>query len=146
MVDKILKQDQGITYKALFTGEAEEAKEEEPPAEEGAEPLPPKEKLPRFKLVDEVVEQPDMHYYMVPRLGSYLAIKMEYESCLFQEAFDAAVVDFQEVNVKREEQAREKAEWEEKQKELEEEAKEEGKEFVREPKEWDVIQNAPFKT
>jgi len=37
----------------------------------------------------------------VPRLGSYLAIKMEYESCLFEEAFDAAVVDFLEVQSKK---------------------------------------------
>jgi len=38
-----------------------------------------------------------MHFYKVPRLGSYLAIRLEYESCLFEEALNAAVVDYQDV-------------------------------------------------
>jgi hypothetical protein len=41
-----------------------------------------------------------MHFYKVPRLGSYLAIKLEYESCLFEEALNAAVVDYVEVRHK----------------------------------------------
>jgi len=52
-------------------------------------------------LVDEVVEEGRMHFYQVPKLGSYLTIKMEYNSCLTEEAFDAAVSDFKEVNVKK---------------------------------------------
>jgi hypothetical protein len=36
------------------------------------------EKLPKFKLVEEVVRDPKIHYYMVPRLGSYLAVRLEY--------------------------------------------------------------------
>ena len=96
MVDKILKQDQGVTFGALFSGdEPEEAPvEEEVPEGEERPPKPVVEKLPKFKLVDEVVRDPKIHYYMVPRLGSYLAIRLEYQSCLFEEAFDAAVVDF----------------------------------------------------
>jgi hypothetical protein len=99
MVDKILKQDQGITFGALFSGdepeEAEAPVEEEELAEgEERPPKPIVEKLPKFKLVSEVVRDPKIHYYMVPRLGSYLAVRLEYESCLFEEAFDAAVVDF----------------------------------------------------
>ncbi len=43
------------------------------------------------------MREPKIHYYMVPRLGSYLAIKLEYESCMFEEAFDAAVIDFADV-------------------------------------------------
>ena len=35
-----------------------------------------------------------MHYFNVPRLGSYMAIKLEYDSCLSIEAFDAALSDF----------------------------------------------------
>jgi hypothetical protein len=34
-----------------------------------------------------------MHYYDVPKLGSYMAIKLEYESCLFEDAFDQALLD-----------------------------------------------------
>jgi len=45
-------------------------------------------------MIEEVVEEPRIHFYQVPRLGSYLAIKLEYDSCLSEEAFDAAVIDF----------------------------------------------------
>jgi hypothetical protein len=38
-----------------------------------------------------------MHFFRVPRLGSYIAIRLEYESCLFEEALDAAVADFIDV-------------------------------------------------
>jgi hypothetical protein len=44
--------------------------------------------------VPEVVREPRMHFYRVPRLGSYLAIRLEYESCLFEDAFDAGLADF----------------------------------------------------
>lgn len=101
MVDKILEQEQGITY-GLFqedeeANQEEEEQEEEEELEEGAEPkpkLPPVEKLPKNIYIEEVVREPRIYYFTVPRLGSYLAIKMEYNSCLFQDAFDAAVVDF----------------------------------------------------
>lgn len=52
------------------------------------------EKLPKHLIVDECVREPRIHYYDVPKLGSYIAIKLEYESCLFEEAFDEAVVDY----------------------------------------------------
>lgn len=35
-----------------------------------------------------------MHYFKVPRLGSYMAISMCHSSCLFEEALDQAVEDF----------------------------------------------------
>jgi hypothetical protein len=38
-----------------------------------------------------------MHFFKVPRLGSYLAIKLEYNSCLNENAFDAAVKDYMDV-------------------------------------------------
>jgi hypothetical protein len=38
-----------------------------------------------------------MHYFRVPKLGSYLAIKLEYDSCRLEGALDAAVVDYIEV-------------------------------------------------
>ena len=62
-----------------------------------------------------------MFYYKFPRLGSYLAIKLEFNSCLSEEAFDAAVENYQEVdqlNINLEE---EKKQWEEEQEELEKE-------------------------
>lgn len=34
-----------------------------------------------------------MHFFKVPKLGSYLAVKLEYETCIFEEALDAGVLD-----------------------------------------------------
>ena len=39
-----------------------------------------------------------MFYYKYPRLGSYMAIKLEFDSCLSEQAFDAAVENYQEVD------------------------------------------------
>ena len=60
-----------------------------------------KEKFLKHTLVDEVVEESRIHYYKVPKLGSYLAIKMEYNSCITEEAFDAAILDYKETNAKK---------------------------------------------
>ena len=49
-----------------------------------------------------------MHYYNVPRLGSYLAVRLEYESCLFEEALDVAVADYSEMRLRIKEQEEEK--------------------------------------
>jgi hypothetical protein len=49
-----------------------------------------------------------MHFFKVPRLGSYLAIRLEYESCLFDDALDAAVVDYIDVRARIKEQEEEK--------------------------------------
>ena len=106
MVDKILLQDQGLTYDIFrddVAGAGEEGqKEEEEPegsGEEEGEEKPKKEKLvlekfPKHLIVDECVREPRLHYYNVPRLGQYIAIKLEYETCLFEEAFDEATADF----------------------------------------------------
>lgn len=74
---------------------AEEAAPEEN-AEEGgdAKPKVVEEKLPRHVVVPEVVREPRIHFFKVPRLGSYMAIRCEYDSCLSVEAFDAGVTDF----------------------------------------------------
>jgi hypothetical protein len=107
------------------------------------------EVLPKHIFIPEVVREEKMHWYEVPRLGSYLAIKMEYNSCLSEEAFDAALKDYQEVSVKKEEQEKEieehkanvaqaQAAWEE---------EDHGDEpFVPEEKTWEAIDYAPYKT
>ena len=86
----------------------------------------------------------------MPRLGSYLAVKLEYDSCLSEEAFDAAVVDFQEVEAKRAEQDKERRDFEDaqaqKRQEFEENEENAGAEFVPEEKTWDEIGFQPFKT
>ena len=119
MVDKILLQEQGITYD-LFKEEAAEdaaAEEEEEELDEEGNPKPKKkqvvEKLPKHLIVDECVREPRIHYYDVPKLGSYVAIKLEYNSCLFESAFDEAVVDYANKEAARAEQVKQKIEWEE---------------------------------
>ena len=52
---------------------------------------------PKHLIIKEVVKEPKIHFYKVPRLGSYMAVKLEYESCLFESAFDAAVDNYSEV-------------------------------------------------
>lgn len=54
-----------------------------------------------------------MFYYKVPRLGSYLAIKLEYKSCLFEEAYDAAIANYMEVDQLNKDQEDERRAWEE---------------------------------
>ncbi len=49
-----------------------------------------------------------MHFFKVPRLGAYLAIKLEYDSCLNERAYDSSVQDYMEVLQKQKEQEEEK--------------------------------------
>ena len=46
---------------------------------------------PEHLLIKEVVREPRIHFFTVPRLGSYLAIKLEYKSCLSVEAYNAGI-------------------------------------------------------
>jgi hypothetical protein len=49
----------------------------------------------------------------VPRLGSYLAIKLEYSSCLSEESFDFSIQNYNEVNDFNETVEEKKRDWEE---------------------------------
>jgi hypothetical protein len=53
---------------------------------------------PKHILIPEVVREENMHYYEVPRLGSYLAIKLEYDSCMHTESFDKGLKDYKIIN------------------------------------------------
>jgi hypothetical protein len=146
LVDKVLKQEDGITYD-LFR---EVAEEEKAPAEEGEEGAGKKdesaEKLPKHIFVPEVVREERIHYFDVPKLGSYLAVKLEYDSCLSEEAFDAAFAAHKETEQKRKEQELEKIEWEQQQQQAKAAAADEDKEFVPEVKEWAEITEPAFIT
>ena len=54
-----------------------------------------------------------MHFYRVPRLGSFMAVPLEYESCLTASALDASVADSIQLKKAREEQEKLRLEWEE---------------------------------
>jgi hypothetical protein len=113
---------------------------------------PQKEKaevLPRTIYVKEVVREPRMHFFKVPRLGCYMAIRLEYESCLFEEALDAAVVDYLEVRQRQKEQEEEKKSFLEKA--AQEERDNEGDQTfdsanLSTNRRWEDIKPKPFKT
>ena len=87
-----------------------------------------------------------MHFYKVPRLGSFLAIPLVYNSCLFEDALDNAVQDYLHIQKAREEQNKERAEWEEEQNRLREEREKVGEQFEPEPREWEPVEEKPYDT
>lgn len=102
------------------------------------------EKIPKFLVVPEVVREPKVHFFKVPRLGSYMAIRLEYQTCLFEEAFDAGVADLIRVNELRQRQDEEKANHEQSQAELKAEAEAAGDNFKPDEREWQTIDTKPY--
>ena len=102
--------------------------------------------MPRHIMVPEVVREGRMHYFKVPRLGCYLAVRLEYESCLYEEAYDAGIADYLSVKERQRNQAEDIRAWEEAQKEQQDEAEAAGETFVPEKKVWDEIKPKDFKT
>lgn len=104
MVNRTLTQEQGLThdiYKPLPAKEEDADGENKPDAADGegaqeaakveSEPVKP---VPRHLFVPEVVREGRMHYFKVPKLGSYIAVELKYNSCLTEEAFLKAFDDF----------------------------------------------------
>jgi len=141
-----------LTFDVFKDPEAapEEAAEEEPELDENGNPIQKekkeKEVLPVSVLVDEVVREPRIHFFKVPRLGSYLAVRLEYETCLFEEAFEAGVADMQSVMEKRQQQQEAIQKWKDDQEALKADAEANGEEFKEEEKVWEPIEPQPFKT
>lgn len=100
MKDKILKVEQGIAHEVFREPEVEEggaeAEEEGAEGEDGAPKPKNDDILSTFRhiYVKEVVREPKMHFYDVPRLGSFMAIPLEYLSCLSETALDNAVTEY----------------------------------------------------
>jgi hypothetical protein len=144
MVDKILRHDQGLTFEIFKDLEAPPKDENEEQLEEGGQPLPD-QSMPRCIYVPEVVREPKMHYYRVPKLGSYLAIKLEYQSCLFEESLKAAVNDQLEIIQKQKDNEEDKREF---QRRLEEEREGDQDEDYHqaEEKNYEEIKQKPYLT
>lgn len=85
-----------------------------------------------------------MKFFKVPRLGAYLAFKLDYQSCLFEEALDEAIKDKIEVRQRKKQQKQEMGEWLEEQNKLKEEKEKVEEEFVPEEKEWEKIMPKEF--
>jgi len=152
IVDKQLSADQGLTFDVFKDPEEAVAEEEnlEPELDEEGNPIVKEkkvvEKLPVSVLVDEVVREPRIHFFKVPRLGSYLAVRLEYDTCLFEEAFEAGVADMQSVMEKRQAQHDAKLKHEEDQAAAQADAEANNEEFTKEEKEWPEIEPQPFMT
>jgi hypothetical protein len=87
-------------------------------------------------VIDEVVREPKMHFYQVPRLGSYMAIKLEYNSCLFEDSYDDAIANYEAVNQFKKDQAQEKIDWQNNQEEIAKDKAEAGEDWEPEEKTW----------
>ena len=98
MIDRVLTPEVGQITHSCF---GEQAEEEEPAAEEDEEGnTAPKTKnediLTTFKhiYVPEVVRESRMWFKRVPRLCSFMAVPLVYQSCLSDEALEAALTDY----------------------------------------------------
>mgnify|MGYP006091378023 CR=1 FL=1 len=138
LIGKILKQEDGVTYDLFREGDQVKQKENIVEATEAG--------LPKHLIVPEVVRNKDMHFFKVPRLGSYLAIKMEYQTCLYEEALDSAVNNYIDVAKYMKEIEEEKLEYENEQAEAKKEALDNGEPWTPEARDWPEPKYAAFKT
>jgi hypothetical protein len=112
-----LEASKGITFNALKTKE-DEVKEDDKEVKEGDPPkkvITDEEKAKKqIIFVKEVLREEKMNYFVVPRLGSYLAIPLMHKSCLTDAILEAAINDFLLYKQKLEDQEKAKKEFEEK--------------------------------
>jgi hypothetical protein len=111
MKDTILKPHEGITHDVFKPKEAVP----DPNAGNPDDQVLDQSKVEKDILetfdhvyVKEVVREPRIHYQKVPRLGSYMAVPIVYNSCLKELSLDRAVADYNDVQVRLEEQKKEK--------------------------------------
>jgi len=83
LVDKILKKGEGVTFDVFTDKEGEDKKSEV-----------------RHEIITEVVREPRIHFFRVPKLGSYLAIRLEYASCLNEDALNEGIANYLAVREK----------------------------------------------
>lgn len=90
----------------------------------------------KYVYVPEVVREARMHYWIVPRLGSFMAVPLVYKSCLNIESFDKAVEDIVAYNEAVNAQEEEKRAFEAAQAALQAEKAAANEEFEPEEREW----------
>ena len=145
LVGKTIKPGEGVTHQ-LFGTTAEGEGDEQPPQEEGeGEEKPEKSDEPKHLFVDQVFREKKMKFFKVPSLGSYLAIKLSYHSCMSDVAIKEAIVDKIDVDKRREEQEIARKEYEEEQ-EIAKENKDENADEGEGEKVWEEINEKDFIT
>lgn len=139
LIGKVLRDEEGeVTYSVWKEDEEIVDKQEDEEQD-----LKDHEKKPKFAYVPDVVNNPKIKFFDVPKLGAYFATPLIYNSCLSEFSFDAAVEDALECRKQRADQEIEKEKAaEEQQASLKEgEEREEVEERV-----WDEIKEAPYNT
>jgi hypothetical protein len=96
--------------------------------------------------VPEVVREPKMHFYRVPRLGAFMAVPLEYNSCLFEKSLDQAIADYLTYQKQIEELDKSKREWDEENEKQKEEKERNGESFFAEERTWPEVEEKPFLT
>jgi hypothetical protein len=148
MVDRVLTSEMGVVSHSCF---GEQVDDEEPVEEEDPD-SPPKAKnddiLSTFKhiYVPEVVRDSRMWFKRVPRLGSFMAVPLCYQSCLSDDALEAATTDYQDVVARKQELQKEIDIFEDEQVQKKDAAEAAGEPFEAEEREWPEIDFAPFIT
>ena len=79
-------------------------------------------------------------------MGSYMAIPLEYNSCLTEKALDQAIVDYQAYQKAVQEQDRQRKEWDEETERIKEEKEKNGESFIVEERQWPEIEEKEFLT
>ncbi|OMJ82087.1 hypothetical protein SteCoe_17305 [Stentor coeruleus] len=129
MIDQILKEEEGQATWGLWKEDEEEDIQEEENLEET-------KRKPKIKVcsVDDVVSDPRIKFFDVPKLGAYFAVPLNYKTCLYEQSFDAGIEDALECRKLRAQQEEEKIKFES------------GAVEGEEQKEFEEIKEAPFKT
>jgi hypothetical protein len=161
MVGKQMNAEGTVTYGVLQPSKDEgaappaenenEKENEEVPAEGGqkdgktAEKQEADKRLPH-KFVPDVMKEPKLKFFQVPRLGSYLAISLKYNSCLYESSLDKAFENHFAIAQEKEAQEKVKQEHEEKVQKEREEKEAAGEVYKEEPFELKNIEEPPYPT
>lgn len=120
MKGKTLSLEQGVTAEVFKEKEPEE---QPPQGDDDQQPKPVVEK-PTYIYVADVVKEPRMVFFRIPKLGAYIAIPLVYKSCLNEQSFQTALEERQKFLKAKEDQdllkAQKQQEYEDKLKEMEE--------------------------
>lgn len=105
LIDKILTEQEG---EATFSVWKEQEAQLDETDEVNEDSIIKKKEAPKYVLVPNVIDDPRIKFFDVPKLGSYLAVPLIYDSCLFEKSFDAGVEDALECRKLRLQQEEEK--------------------------------------
>jgi hypothetical protein len=103
MVGKVVTPETAPVTHSVFADQEQE-QEEEPVEEEETAPVKKSQDILntfRHVSVSQVVREPRMWFKRVPKLGAFLAVPLVYNSCLSDEALEAAIADSQDVSMRK---------------------------------------------